>query len=312
MLDGTRIPHSPGTVYRKEVLKNGKPTNGEYVDLAGQTFTIERGLINKVYLEDEWYEDLKDPHAVIEALGTASNVGADIFSFWQRIPDIEPKYAFHRESEALAVLPIKSYEDWWSKQLKSRTRNLIRKAEKRGVVIRKTNFDDEFVSAMTAIFNETPSRQGKPFWHYGKDCDTVKEQFSRNVHREEIIGAYYEEKLIGFLMLGDAGRFGLPGQILSSIDHRDKSPNNALIAKAVEVCIERGLDHLIYFYWSNDSLAEFKRRCGFQRVQVPRYYVPLTGKGRLALKYSLHRGWKALLPEDIKSSLKNLRKRWYN
>ena len=79
------------------------------------------------------------------------------------------------------------------------------------------------------------------------------------------------------------GRFGLTGQIISSIKHRDKGTNNALIAKAVEVCEKAGLEHLVYLFWSEDSLSEFKRRCGFERTLVPRYFVPLTSKGRLGL-----------------------------
>ena len=137
---------------------------------------------------------------------------------------------------------------------------------------------------MTAIFNESPVRQGRPFWHYGKDFETVKTQFSRYVYRERMIGAYYEGELVGFIMLANAGRFGITGQIISSLKHRDKSPNNALIAKAVEVCAEQGLGHLIYLFWSEDSLAEFKRRCGFEPVRVPRYWVPLTWKGRSRLR----------------------------
>jgi hypothetical protein len=71
------------------------------------------------------------------------------------------------------------------------------------------------------------------------------------------------------------------------------------------------LSYLVYLFWSDDSLAEFKRRCGFEKTRVPRYFVPLTLKGRLALKLGLHRGWKAVLPGRIKTPLKNLRRSWY-
>ncbi len=311
MSNDLNAPLTSGYVFKKDVLKNGKPATLEFIELAGQTFSIDRGLITTVRLEDEWYEDLLDPDAVIEALKVTPKVNADIFSFWQRVPDVEPRYTFHRESEELAVLPIKSFDDWWNHQLKSRVRNLIRKSEKKGLVVKQTSYDDDFVKGMTDIFNETSTRQGRPFWHYGKDFETVKQQFSRYVYREQMIGAYYEGKMIGFIMLGDAGRFGITGQVLSSEKHRDKAPNNALIAKAVEVCAERGLDHLIYFFWSNDSLAEFKRRCGFQKLEVPRYYVPLSTIGSFALKHGLHHGWKGLLPEGVKASLKKARKRWY-
>jgi hypothetical protein len=68
---------------------------------------------------------------------------------------------------------------------------------------------------------------------------------------------------------------------------------------------------LIYLSWSDDSLAEFKRRCGFEKVSVPRYYVPLSWKGALVLKAGAHRGWKAMLPKGVKSSLKRFRRMWY-
>jgi hypothetical protein len=69
---------------------------------------------------------------------------------------------------------------------------------------------------------------------------------------------------------------------------------------------------LIYLFWSDDSLAEFKRRCGFEPVRVPRYWVPLTWKGRLALATGAHRGWKAMIPPGLKARLKAARRRWYS
>jgi hypothetical protein len=235
----------------------------------------------------------------------------DIFTFWQRLPDVQPRHSFPIEWEELAVLPIRSYDHWWKNQIKSRTRNLIRKSEKEGIDVRETVFDDHFVRGMTAIFNEAPVRQGRRFWHYGKDFETVKSQFSRFLFREEMIGAYYRNELVGFVMLGDAGRYAVTGQIISSIRHRDKAINNALIAKSVKVCERKQLPNLVYLFWSNDSLAEFKRRCGFEKIQIPRYFVPLTLKGRVTLRLGLHRSWRAVLPNQIKTPLKKLRRFWY-
>ena len=209
------------------------------------------------------------------------------------------------------MVSSRSYEDWFANQIKSRVRSLIRKSEKEGIVVREAVYDDDFVRGMTAIFNETPVRQGRRFWHFGKDFDTIKRQFSRFLHREHMIGAYYKDELIGFVMLGNAGTFGITGQIISSIKHRDKATNNALIAKAVQVCERLGLPHLVYLFWSDDSLSEFKRRCGFERTPVPRYFVPLTTKGKIGLATNLHRGWRALLPNGLKKSFKRVRTGWY-
>jgi hypothetical protein len=214
------------------------------------------------------------------------------------------------EWESIAALPIKSFDYWWNHQIKSRTRNLIRKTEKSGVEVREASYDDAFVRGVTDIFNETPVRQGRRFWHYGKDFETVKQQFSRYLFREDLIGAYYRDELIGLVMLGNAGRYAVTGQIISKIQHRDKAPNNALIAKAVEVCQRKNLPYLVYLHWGGGSLAEFKRRCGFQETRVPRYYVPLTQRGRLILRLGLHRGWKERVPLPVKNRLKSLRSRW--
>lgn len=301
---------SVGRIFTKDTLENGKPAQIECIQIGSQTFSISRGLLTIVRLEDEWYEDLNEPERVIGAIEGSVDFKPDLFTFWQRMPDVEPRYPYHLEWEDIAVLPVTSFSHWWNQQIKSRVRNLIRKSEKEGLVVRETKYDDDFVRRMTAIFNESPVRQGRRFWHYGKDFETVKSQFSRYLFREYMIGAYYQNEMIGFMMLGDAGRFGITGQIISSLKHRDKSPNNALIAKAVEVCAARKLDYLIYLFWSDDSLAEFKRRCGFERVKVPRYYVPLTLKGKLALQYGVHRGWKEMVPKWIKIPLKRLRRKW--
>ncbi|WP_036251392.1 N-acetyltransferase [Methylobacter sp. BBA5.1] len=301
---------SASRIFTKETLINGRPAQTEHIKIGKQTFSIERGLLTVVRLEDEWYEDIDEPQAVARALQENPGFKPDLFTFWQRMPDVEPRYAYYQESEDLAVIPITTYDHWWSHQIKSRVRSQIRKAEKDGVVVRETVYDDDFVYGMTAIFNEAPIRQGRKFWHYGKDFETVKRQFSRYLFREHMIGAYYQGEMIGFMMLGDAGRFGLTGQIISSLKHRDKSPNNALIAKAVEVCAARKLDYLIYVFWSDDSLAEFKRRCGFQKVSMPRYYIPLTWKGEFVLKCGAHRGWRAMLPQSVKKPLKQLRGIW--
>src|SRR5437867_13335846 len=121
---------------------------------------------------------------------------------------------------------------------------MVRKAKKAGIEVREASYDDAFVQGMTDIFNETPVRQGRQFWHYGKDFETVKQQFSRYLFREELIGAYYHGELIGLVMLGNAGRFAVTGQIISKIEHRDTATNNALIANAVEVCERKGFRYL--------------------------------------------------------------------
>ena len=104
--------------------------------------------------------------------------------------------------------------------------------------------------------------------------------------------------------------------IISMLAHRDKAPTNALVAQAVRSCADRNIPHLVYAKFAygkkvQSSLSDFKERNGFHRVDLPRYYVPLTVLGRLALKFGLHRHMTDRLPEPIAAKLRDLRSAWY-
>jgi len=281
------------------------------MEVDGKRILIEGEIPRIARLEQEWYEDVEDPRTLINQL-CKSEPRPDILTFWQRLPDTEPKYSYRMELDSIAALPIKSYSLWWEKQIDRKARNKIRKAQKNGVVVKPVTFDDRFVRGITSIFNETPIRQGRHYLHYGKDFETIKRQFSRFLFREEIFGAYLGEELVGFIMLAYAENYAYLGQIISKIAHRDLAPNNLLLAKAVERCAEKGVPYLVYALWLEDSLGDFKRSNGFQKFDLPRYYVPLTGKGKLALKLGLHRGWKEAVPKPLRKPLKKLRRRWYD
>ena len=279
--------------------------------VGGTPITVTGSWLKTAQLRDEWHHDVTEPAAFVSEL-SRSGLNADLFSFWQRPPGTEPRFNYYHEPDPIAVLPVSTYEHWLKKQLNSKTRNMLTKAEKKGVVVRPATFDDDFIRGMVAIFNESPIRQGKPFWHYGKDFDTVKREFSKYLFREELFGAYVDQELIGFIFLIDAGHIAMLGQIISMIKHRDKSPNNALIAKAVEVCAAHKVPFLAYASWpAPGSLRDFKKHNGFECVELPRYYVPLTLKGRLALKLKLHRGASARIPEGLLSRLKGFRTQFY-
>jgi hypothetical protein len=302
---------APLRVFNKETVRHGKAIRLSCVEIDGQNYCVTGRLVKVVTLEEEWYEDINNPRRVIRSLADL-NFGCDIFTFWQRVPETEPKYNYFTEWESLAVLPVKTFDHWWNRQANTKTRNMIRKSQKAGVEVREAAFDDNFIRGMVDIFSEAPVRQGFRFWHYGKDFETVKREFSQFLFREDLIGAYYQGELIGFAMLANAGRFGLVGMFLGKMKHRDKATNNALIAKMVELCEKRRLSYLVYTTWRETSLVDFKRHSGFQEMRVPRYFVPLTSKGRLALKLGFHRGLRDNVPGVIKNPLKKLRRQWYN
>jgi hypothetical protein len=287
------------------------PENRVTPKVDGVEVALSGRWLKTARLANEWYEDVDNPTALMAGLKDAG-YRADLLTFWQRLPHIEPRYNFHLEWDSIAALRVTTYQQWYKSQINNKTRNLIVKAQKKGVEVRPATFDDAFVQGMTAIFNETPIRQERAFLHYGKSADTVRREFSRFLHREDLFGAYIGDELIGFIFLANAGSFVYLGQIISFLKHRDKSPQNALIAKAVEYCAEKQIPHLVYALWPRGPLREFKRHNAFECVNVPRYYVPLTAKGALALRLGLHREVVEWLPENVVPVLKDLRAKFYS
>ena len=260
-------------------------------------------------LRAEYFECIDNPGGFV-AKARAAGLRADIFTFLPALADRNPRHDLHFEQESISVLPITTYENWWNRQINGKTRNMIRKAQKSGVEVRVVEFTDEFVNGIVAIYNELPLRQGKPFKHYGKNFETLKQAHITFLERSEFIGAFYGNELIGFVKLVHDKGISSMMQIISKIAHRDKSPTNALIAKAVEICAGRKIPCLHYGVWSRRTLGEFKRHHAFEEFKVPRYFVPLNARGKLFLALGMHRKFSEYLPVRWQDFLANFRAKW--
>jgi hypothetical protein len=78
----------------------------------------------------------------------------------------------------------------------------------------------------------------------------------------------------------------------------------------VERCEARKCAYLIYgkfIYRADNSLTAFKRRNGFEQVCIPRYYVPLTTKGRIALSLKAHQGILSIFPASMSRPVMTIR-----
>jgi hypothetical protein len=274
-------------------------------------------LCRVAHLDADDYKFLDNPEPVVSQL-RKSKLGIDLFTFLQKLPDTSSKYPYRKEMDNLAVLPVSTFDHWWTKQVDNKTRNMARKAEKKGVVVREAPFDNELVRGIWEIYNECPVRQERLFPHYGKSVEQVREMSATYLDSSIFIGAYDSGKLIGFikLVVDDTGTQAGMMHILSMLQARDKAPTNALVAHAVRSCAERDIPHLVYAKFAygkktQSSLSDFKERNGFQRVDIPRYYVPLTKWGAAAFSTGLHHRLIDRLPESLAEKLRDLRNSWY-
>lgn len=300
-----------------EISIKGKFRTVPAVRIDGHTIVADGGWLKTAGIHDEHWQaaEVEHPDTILAKL-REQTLKADVFTFAQKLPHTQPRFEYAMEWDNVAAVPITTYADWWEKRLPQETRKNVRRSIKRGVTTQVVTLDDTVASGLKAIYDESPIRQGRKFWHYGKDVGTVKRENSSYLATSEFIGAFFQGELIGLLKMVFVGKTASIMQIISANKHYDKRPPNALLAKAVEVCVEKGMAYFVYgqyVYGNNNDgpLTEFKRRNGFEQILLPRYYIPLTAKGRMAMQFKLHLGLRRLLPRKVEVTIQNWRARLY-
>jgi hypothetical protein len=297
-----------------EISVEGRVHKVPSIQINGRTVIVSGRWLRVASVHDEEWLDgevVSAPDQFVANLRQQKQLGADLFTFTQKPTEPAPRYAYPYEWDSVAAIPIISYSDWWTNRVSTDLRNDVRKSAKRGLVVRTVPFSDEFVRGIKEIYDETPVRQGRLFWHYKKSFDEVKRANATYLGKSEFVGAYVGDELVGFLKIVYLDGFARLMQIISKDTHRNRRPMNALIAKTVEVIDAKGCSLLTYgnyrYAQGADSVTAFKSRNGFEEILVPKYYVPLTAKGKLALHLQLHHGVKSLVPNSVRQFLKRAR-----
>ena len=303
-----------------EICVKGKYFTVPALSVKGENIILRGRFIRIAIVHaEEWLEtELEDPEECINQLKGCHPDGlkADIFTFTQKLPAIEPKYPYPVEWDSVAAIRITNFTEWWETKLPQETRKNVRRAVKRGVVTKVQPLDEELIRGIVELNNESPMRQGKPYDHYGKTFLEVKKDQSSFPDRSDFISAYSGQELIGFTKIVYRGEIGTILQFIIKNGAYDKRPANALIAKAVEHCIHKGMSYLVYgmYVYGNKretSLVEFKKRNGFEEFLVPRFYVPLTVKGRIAMALKIHRDLVGIIPESVIHLGLKIREKWF-
>lgn len=277
------------------------------IEVTGWNLVVEGRFLRVARVhEEEWAEvEVGNPGMCVARLKEDGRnyLKADIFTFTQKLPSTTPKYSYPLEWNSLAVIELKSFTEWWE-ALPQETRKNTRRSRKRGVIVRVERLDDHLIQKIVELNNASPLRQGRPFDHYGKTFQQVKKDQSSFAGRSDYMCAFWGDELIGFIKTVRCGEIATILQIITNDSFGDMRPANALIVKAVEHCLETGMKYLVYgkYVYGNkrtSTLIEFKKRHGFHEVLVPRYYVPLTMKGRIGMAFGLHHDLVGILPNSL-------------
>jgi hypothetical protein len=273
---------------------------GEYMTLhVGNLNLLIEGTFPKILkLKAEYFEWVEDPHRLVSELEERC-IAADLFTFVQKgLIETIPKFEFYYEWDSLAVLPLTTYENWWKNQIKTQERNRVRKSHKTEIDVRLVEFNLELMEKIKDLYDESPIRQGKPFLYYQKSIKDLWDEHHGFPNKSQFIGAFHKGELIGFTKVVHDEKISYIMKLIATIRHRNLAPANALLAKTVEICAGQGVNYLVYSTWCRRGLGAFKRNHAFMPVAVPRYFVPLNIRGKIALRLKMHRRITELLPPD--------------
>lgn len=291
---------------------------GSLMHIGDTEVRVNGKLLRTGRLEADGYHFLENPEEVLQEL-RKHPTRVDLFTFVQRLPNTEKNYDYPMEWDNFAALRVTTFDEWWNKQLGFKARNKAKQAEKKGIVIREVPFGEELARGIWEVYNESPMRQGQPNRHYGKPFERIYKEEATFLDTSIFIGAFLENKLIGFVKMVHDQTNTQAGMMnfVSMIRHRDKAPANALVAHAVRSCADRGIPYLVYSRFAygkkqKSSLTDFKERNAFKQIDIPRYYVPLTPLGGIALRLGLHQRMVDRLPESVAGKLRDLRSAWYS
>jgi len=303
-----------------EISIHGRWCTVPAVECDGRTIGVTGTWLKLAVIQDEEFSEteLAYPDVCVLALReqrSQRGLRADIFTFAQKPPATRPKFSYHMEWDSVAAARTISFKEWWD-QLPQESRKNVRRAEKRGVTTLVKQCDDDLIAGIVDLNNDSAVRQGRRFVHYGKTFDQVKKDQAAFPGRSDYVCAYLGSELIGFLKVAYRGDVASIVQVLPKASHHDKRPANALVAKAVELCEARSVSYLTYgmFNYGNrrDSpLRQFKSRNGFEEMLVPRFYIPLTGWGRICTELKLYRGLIGLLPDGLTRAGATVRTKWH-
>ncbi len=268
--------------------------------IADQDIQVSGRLLRIARLEADGYKFVEDPERVINGLKKAGT-RVDLFTFMQRLPEVEPKYSYPMEWDNFAAIPISTFDNWWTNQIGFKARNKAKQAGKKGITVREVPFDDALVRGIWTIYNECPVRQGRPFTHYGKDIEKVRAEEATFLDSSVFIGAFLEENLVGFVKL-------VSDDTRTQAGVRMKDPGG----RRARLECPNPAQHFAYGKKQPDSVADFKERNAFKHINVPRYYVPLTRFGWAALRLGLHHRFVDHFPEPWVAKLREFRNAWYN
>jgi hypothetical protein len=170
----------------------------------------------------------------------------------------------------VAIIEVSQGYEHYLKLLNSNARSKIKRAAKKDIVCKEFKWDD-YLDDIYDINTSSNTRQGKEMSEeyrlYPKKIGIEDEDNFTIRH----IGAFYNDKLVGYIELYTYGNFCMTNRLLGHKEYLNRYIMNAMFAFCVKYLEVKGTTYLNYLTIHNkkeSSLAQFKTRLGFQEYSL--------------------------------------------
>ena len=189
----------------------------------------------------------------------------------------------------------RTFEEIWMKDYSKDARNIVRRAERRGVHVETVEDVGKHIRELVLCNISALKRHGRPFVYPHCDVKAFLEYLLD--HKKllgeyfQIYGAFYDNRLIAYITTMEYNKLAMVTSAMSRSKYLRKYPNDALVAHITKRASERGLE---WFCYSFDrvsvkssqrsllpSLRKFKFEHGFREVPVPIYRLGLNRRGKV-------------------------------
>jgi hypothetical protein len=191
-----------------------------------------------------------------------------LFKSFGGIIKVKP-YVFYFHPAAIIKIP-KSI-DIYLKDIGAKSRNMNKKAEKNNIYCKTFNWNEK-LDDIFEINTSSEIRQGREmdlsYKIYPKKVNYPKNEEDFNIVH---IGAFYGERLVGYVELYIYGNFAMVNRILGHKDFLKYGIMNLLMKHCVEYGINNNIKYINYLTMQNrknNSLSAFKYRVGFREYSI--------------------------------------------
>ena len=175
----------------------------------------------------------------------------------------------------VAIIDISKGYDHYLQLLSSNGRSKIKRAVKKNIVCKEFEWNS-YLDDIYDINTSADSRQGKEMAEEYRQYPKTLEVVEKDDFQVRHIGAFYNEKLVGYIELYTYGNFCMTNRLLGHKEYLNRYIMNAMFAFCIEYLEENKTTYLNYLNMhnkENSSLAQFKARLAFQA-----YSLKLLGK----------------------------------